>query len=176
MKYTEHYQLNQWDAADRVLREDFNRDNEKIETALAAVQDQLNGLQARHTLQPIKTFTAAATQYGRVTCPMDGIAWSDWNLIHVFIDAKMKADMGYRILFNNSDNTLLSGCTSKFRTHLIFFSFCKGESPVTGIRLFGGSFFWNSASFQSCTALILAPAYDEYPLMAGTKLTLYGQK
>ena len=34
MKYTEHYQLNQWDAADRVLREDFNRDNQKIDTAL----------------------------------------------------------------------------------------------------------------------------------------------
>ncbi|MDY4037497.1 MAG: hypothetical protein SOZ14_09700 [Candidatus Pseudoscilispira sp.] len=29
MKYTKHYQLKQWDSADRVLREDFNRDNEK---------------------------------------------------------------------------------------------------------------------------------------------------
>ena len=37
MKYTKNYQLNQWDAADRVLREDFNRDNEKIDSALAAV-------------------------------------------------------------------------------------------------------------------------------------------
>ena len=34
MKYTKNYQLNQWDAADRVLREDFNRDNQKIDTAL----------------------------------------------------------------------------------------------------------------------------------------------
>ncbi len=35
MKYTEHYQLNQWDAADRVLREDFNRDNAAVDAALA---------------------------------------------------------------------------------------------------------------------------------------------
>ena len=34
MKYTKNYHLNQWDAADRVLREDFNRDNQKIDTAL----------------------------------------------------------------------------------------------------------------------------------------------
>ena len=34
LKYTKNYQLNQWDAADRVLREDFNRDNQKIDTAL----------------------------------------------------------------------------------------------------------------------------------------------
>ena len=38
MKYTKNYQLNQWDAADRVLREDFNTDNRKVDTALAAVQ------------------------------------------------------------------------------------------------------------------------------------------
>ena len=41
-------------AADRVLREDFNRDNETIDAALAAVQDRLDSLQARHTLQLIK--------------------------------------------------------------------------------------------------------------------------
>ena len=37
MTKTEHYQLNQWEPTDRVLREDFNADNRKIEAALAAV-------------------------------------------------------------------------------------------------------------------------------------------
>ena len=37
MNYTKNYHLSQWDAADRVLREDFNRDNETIDAALAAV-------------------------------------------------------------------------------------------------------------------------------------------
>ena len=36
MNQTSNYQLNQWDAEDRILREDFNRDNEKIDAALAA--------------------------------------------------------------------------------------------------------------------------------------------
>ena len=36
MTKTEHYQLNQWDAADQVKRTDFNEDNAKLDAALAA--------------------------------------------------------------------------------------------------------------------------------------------
>ena len=35
MTKTEHYQLNQWDAADPIRREDFNADNARIDAALA---------------------------------------------------------------------------------------------------------------------------------------------
>ncbi|EGJ46027.1 hypothetical protein HMPREF0866_02181 [Ruminococcaceae bacterium D16] len=34
--YTENYGLCQWEATDQVLREDFNRDNAKIDAAIAA--------------------------------------------------------------------------------------------------------------------------------------------
>ena len=33
--YTEHYELNQWEPADQVLRTDFNADNAKLDAALA---------------------------------------------------------------------------------------------------------------------------------------------
>ena len=36
MTKTEHYHLNQWEPADRVLMTDFNEDNRKIEEALGA--------------------------------------------------------------------------------------------------------------------------------------------
>ena len=39
MTKTTNYQLNQWDATDRVLRTDFNSDNQKIEEALSALAD-----------------------------------------------------------------------------------------------------------------------------------------
>ena len=55
MKYTEHYQLNQWDAADRVLREDFNRDNEKIDAAITALRSAC----PRNKLAEITTDTEA---------------------------------------------------------------------------------------------------------------------
>ena len=39
MNYTQNYQLNQWDATDRVLRTDFNSDNQKIDAALKNAAD-----------------------------------------------------------------------------------------------------------------------------------------
>ena len=38
LRQTANYQLSQWDAEDRILREDFNRDNEKLDAAVAAAQ------------------------------------------------------------------------------------------------------------------------------------------
>ena len=35
MNYTTNYQLNQWEAGDRVTRADFNADNAKIDAAIA---------------------------------------------------------------------------------------------------------------------------------------------
>ena len=40
MNYTENYQLNQWAKSDRVLMEDFNSDNQKIDAALANIPMQ----------------------------------------------------------------------------------------------------------------------------------------
>ena len=37
--HTAVYQLNQWDAADPVIRTDFNEDNAKIEAALADLRN-----------------------------------------------------------------------------------------------------------------------------------------
>lgn len=39
MQKTTNYQLSQWDAEDRILREDFNQDNKKLDDAIAALRD-----------------------------------------------------------------------------------------------------------------------------------------
>lgn len=41
MKQTEHYGLNQWDPEDRILREDFNADNDTTDTILAELDGEL---------------------------------------------------------------------------------------------------------------------------------------
>lgn len=40
---TQHYGLNQWEAADQVLRTDFNADNAKIDAALRALRENQIG-------------------------------------------------------------------------------------------------------------------------------------
>ncbi|SFO96743.1 Microcystin-dependent protein [Oscillibacter sp. PC13] len=44
MQQTTNYQLNQWDPADRILRTDFNSDNEKIDAALAQCVNYMVGM------------------------------------------------------------------------------------------------------------------------------------
>ena len=68
MKKTTNYQLSQWDATDRILREDFNGDNAKIDAAIAAVKqasaDAVAEIQRSCPYRTIKrvTTTAAAQQ------------------------------------------------------------------------------------------------------------------
>ncbi len=48
MQQTSHYQLSQWDAADRIQMADFNSDNQKIEAALTEQAAELD-TKASHT-------------------------------------------------------------------------------------------------------------------------------
>ena len=41
MNYTENYRLNQWDPEDRILREEFNRDNANVESGLTTLKQGL---------------------------------------------------------------------------------------------------------------------------------------
>lgn len=41
MQQTEHYQLNQWELDDRIQMEDFNHDNQNIDTALTALRTEV---------------------------------------------------------------------------------------------------------------------------------------
>ena len=77
MRKTEHYQLNQWDAEDAILREDFNADNEKIEAALADIVS--NGVKMAYG-----TYEGTGEDYEGVTLnvgfnPKLLIVWKDIN-------------------------------------------------------------------------------------------------
>ena len=57
MTKTEHYHLNQWEPADRVLMTDFNEDNRKIDEALGDIMADMPKIAAG-------TYTGTGT-YGR---------------------------------------------------------------------------------------------------------------
>ena len=60
--YTEHYGLCQWEATDQVLREEFNQDNAKVDTALEA----LDNLVTQHGEQ-LSAQEAAIAKLGNCT-------------------------------------------------------------------------------------------------------------
>lgn len=58
-KHTETYALNQWEAADQVLREDFNADNQKLESALLALSRQTAAKASQADLDSLSAAVAA---------------------------------------------------------------------------------------------------------------------
>lgn len=76
MNTTEHYQLNQWEGSDRILRTDFNADNRKTEEALAelagAIAQKVGQAEVDATLQWVKIGEATLSEDSRtlsVTVP-----------------------------------------------------------------------------------------------------------
>ena len=59
MEQTNNYGLNQWDQQDRILMEDFNTDNAKIEAAL----QQLRNASPVEWLLDVTTTAVATSQY-----------------------------------------------------------------------------------------------------------------
>ena len=60
MKKTTNYQLNQWAKSDRVMMDDFNADNAKIDAALKANADAIAETAAAFPLVKIKEVTLGA--------------------------------------------------------------------------------------------------------------------
>ena len=51
--HTTNYNLNQWEATDKVLRTDFNEDNAKIDAALKGLSDQVAGKAAQSAVNSL---------------------------------------------------------------------------------------------------------------------------
>lgn len=107
MTKTEHYQLNQWDASDRVLREDFNADNAKIDAALEAFSQK----SAFVKLKEIATTNAIQ----QIDVDVSAIDWSHWQ--HIHIDLALRTNNDVKFYVNDSPTdcayyTVNSGSTS----------------------------------------------------------------
>lgn len=75
---TANYQLNQWDPGDRILREDFNADNERIDSAIAAAR----GASPYLTLLEVTTETAAQ----QVDVDVSEIDFTQYHKVELFVN------------------------------------------------------------------------------------------
>ena len=77
MEYTAKDQLAQWEEGDRILREDFNRDNARTEAALA---DML------HRCEAIKSVSLGSTQ--SASLDLSDSDWGQWSLVGFTLDLR----------------------------------------------------------------------------------------
>lgn len=75
MEHTTNYQLSQWEKSDRIMMEDFNGDNAKVEAALAALAASGSGTAQALTAATSRlnsrfysaTYTGSGAEYGSKT-------------------------------------------------------------------------------------------------------------
>ena len=77
IEYTAKDQLAQWEEGDRILREDFNRDNARMEAALA---DML------HQCEAIKSVSLGSTQ--SASLDLSDSDWGQWSLVGFTLDLR----------------------------------------------------------------------------------------
>ena len=83
--YTTNYQLNQWEAGDQVLRTEFNRDNQKIDTALKGLAEKGTALEEKDSL-----LETAISQCGN--CRMEAVQFTGNGTDSVSIVFSQKPD------------------------------------------------------------------------------------
>lgn len=178
MNTTSNYGLSQWEASDRILREDFNNDNQLIDTALADCGKFVK-------LKEITT-TAAAAQ---VDVAFSDIDWSAWQevCIHVAITV---SGMDYNTSFNfnsHGQSNYLTGssttsgslgtlCTFSSKS----FSLIRVQSWKTpSSTVFCQSLSGRNACFGCNTYLTLSQIttlnlINSQTIAAGSKITVWG--
>ena len=176
MNYTKNYQLNQWDAADRVLREDFNEDNRKIEEALAAIKTQSSlTLLHRFTLEKSST---------EVEFPLS-IDWDAWKAVHLQCEAftaedrtEVYVELGGKTIIRAWGNVAGDGASPYLGYAILLplydarrqFFYCH-TNGYTGI-----SWVVGDGTFAALSPRLNLSAYRRANVHAGTTITLWGER
>ena len=176
MNYTQNYQLNQWEASDRVLREDFNRDNQKIDAVLAEIKTQ-SSLTLLHECK-----VAQSSQ--EIEFPLS-IDWNAWKAVHIQCEA-FTAEDRTEVYVNLGGETILTAWgnltnteASPYLGHAILLPlydarrqlFYCSTNGYTGIGWVVGD-----GSFASLYPRLTLTAYRNANVNAGTTITIWGER
>jgi|GEM_PF-942602 len=203
MNQTEHYKLSQWEKTDRIMMDDFNRDNANIETALGAAFAAVTAETAARTadvavltakspfvkLREIVTTQSAA----QVNLDLSDINFADWQVLWLdvailgtwagFLRPNGTTDASYYQLGSTSGPISNNGLTvyyndKKYRT--IFFSGKSGEKRISCITVGesdGGMVYrgvCSTLTFSQQKTFLLVPTESYYHMDTGTKIAIWG--
>ena len=184
MTKTTNFQLNQWDGDDRIMREDFNADNAKIDAAIAAGcrMIKLREIVTAQTAHQVD-LDVSDIVWGRWQEVILDITNSDWKCFSLFV---CKNDTLYGThetpgFLNTSPglfcaNNIPSGAWIRAR----FPVFRSAAQPVSSITYLGSQVQFGSyateayASAFSAGKLSLCGTDSNHNVPAGTTLVFYG--
>lgn len=186
--HTENYDLSQWLATDYVVREDFNSDNLKIDTALHTIAQSIAGTGKIRLLYE-KTHT---TQGYSVLFSFPDLDLSQYKIIIVDIDAVAEDDNDIYFLLNNSAScsfyswgnaTATEGYCGKLNAdagganRIVLFSPFGGEYPISLLNFPTGTaceFGISSSTFSTLHSIALVSSIASGGVDRGAKMKIWG--
>ena len=169
MKKTTNYQLNQWEKSDRIMMEDFNADNAKIDAALGKIGKF-------ETIDEV-TFESITPTY---TFDLTGFDWAKWQFVGVSVQAQsdkgsfLATFMG--VSSPNGDNYVRLAHVPPYPFVAVSAPCHDAESAVRGFFIGASQCgpVFGAGPFSKITGLTIHGSGVSYP--AGTKVTLWGVK
>ena len=192
---TPNYKLSRWAGTDRILVEEFNSDNEKIDTALKGNADAVAAETAAREAAETAAREAADTALGKKaglqliqivngttgeSCDFSvNIDWNQWAEVIFVVKPKFSAKTSYDIFFYKEDSTgalttTLANSISGNCSFITYPLFDKTTS-LNGFFLDGSRFQNYGNTFQNLGYLSLSPNSDA-TAKAGSLLKIYGKK
>ena len=195
MNYTQNYQLNQWEALDKVQRTDFNADNAKIDAAMKAVDQKVDllstqaeqkieaetaarvsalaSLEERTVWQLIKTETVGtAGQY--YMCPLSGIRWSDWREVMVVFQINMGENVYQVRPYGGSYDSFIAA--SRYPMVMLLYPARLSSMPMLGISLGTSPMTFNTGTSYSSINAFQLSASTGSALPSSGRISFYGRK
>lgn len=180
MNKTANFQLTQWEKTDRIMMEDFNRDNAAIDAALKSNADAITAetaareaadtaLGKKAGLQLIET--AVFSGKGKSSVAQLSINWQDWAI--VLLQYKRPTNTGkFSLSFTEPNTTLYYGYEDQIS--VIFYPLYNECQVVKGHLCTGEALsFGGTPLFQNLTAMSLYADTDGTNIEGGS-VTFYG--
>ena len=169
MTKTTNYQLNQWEKTDRIMMEDFNADNEKIEAALTAL-DRSSKL---HTILDVTT--DKDTNF--LNYPFS-INWAEWKTVYIDVVLAKGSAGDLRVCYHPTTEDIITNLDATWN-QIIGFPCGNPEMPLY-VLIFKG----NTGSFHRCTtvsykhfdAIWISNSDGTSTIKAGTRVVVRGER
>ena len=156
---TTNYQLNQWDGEDRILRTDFNSDNQKIDAALksqadalaaetAAREQAVAGIEQHLSLQELYRYTVDySNQAGTLYITPQNVNWGQWRCIHMQFTPVLGSGITYNAMVNHDAKGVV-GSSLTGKLHVQFFPMWDSSRNICCLSLGGGGFLYSFPNLQ----------------------------
>ena len=175
MRKTANYQLNQWDPGDRILREDFNGDNKKIDNAIFTAYN-------RSLWRPLRSIVTEADAE-QVEVDIEGFDWGDWIYVHLSVEVYTSEDRAAVLVRANGTDVLeawgnVPGSATGYLGHATLFTLgdkrrnilSLASNGYTGVGFRESSYKFNTSYLHPFTVV----GKGRVDILAGTRIQIWG--